>query len=104
MRRLALPMALIVSLELHTVPVLALDRLPAPGGAASLVARVADLDRPSSARSYRHRAEAYWHWHYRAAYTRWMHNEYVRAGYPVRHRQFRTYVHTDSCCIRYRHW
>jgi hypothetical protein len=26
-----------------------------------------------------------WHWRYRAAYMRWLHNEYVRAGYPVHH-------------------
>jgi hypothetical protein len=68
-----------------------------------MVTTVADLDAPASA--YRpHRADGYWQWRYRAAYVRWMHNEHVRAGYPVRHRQFRTYARVYSCCYYHRHW
>jgi hypothetical protein len=70
-----------------------------------LVAPVADLDRSLDVRPRSHRADAYWYWRYRAAYTRWVHNEYVRAGFPVRHPQLRTYVRADTyCCRRYRHW
>ena len=63
--------------------------------------------RAAHARTYRHyHADAYWHWRYRAAYTRWMHNEHVRAGYPVRLRHSRTYMRADAChgCQRHRHW
>lgn len=80
----------------------AFDRLPPPDS-GSLVTTVADLDAPRSA--YRpYRADVYWHWRYRAAYVRWMHNEYVRAGYPVRHRQFRTYARVYKCCYYHRRW
>lgn len=48
--------------------------------------QVADVDSQPRLRSGEHA-----HWRYRAAYTRWLHNEYVRAGYPVRHPSRRTY-------------
>lgn len=92
-----------LALPLCGQPLLALDRLPPPPHDASTVVPVADLDRPMHADAYgRNRADAYFYWRYRAAYTRWMHNEYVRAGYPVRHRQFRTYARTYPCCHTYR--
>lgn len=47
---------------------------------------IADLDS-----QYRGRVGEHAHWRYRAAYTRWLHNEYVRAGYPVRHPSRRIY-------------
>ena len=80
-------------------PAAAFDRFPQPKADTSLVTRVADLDRPARARS-----DMRWHWRYQAAYTRWLHNEYARAGYPVQHRQFRTYVHVVPCCCCWDHW
>ncbi|MBX9588524.1 MAG: hypothetical protein K2X43_04415 [Hyphomonadaceae bacterium] len=105
MRRPLALVALALPMAVWAAPTLALDRLPQPGAAASAVVPVADLDRPLPAPARRPaRAEADWHWRYRAAYTRWVYNEYVRAGYPVRHRQFRTYARAYDCCRRYRHW
>lgn len=46
--------------------------------------QVADVDSQPRLREHAH-------WRYRAAYTRWLHNEYVRAGYPVRHPSRRIY-------------
>lgn len=89
MRRSLALIAFALLLAICVQPALALDRLPQPEADSSIV-RIADLDRPS--RAGRYRADAYWYWRYRAAYTRWMHNEYSRAGHPVRHRQFRTYA------------
>jgi len=105
MRSLVVPMALAVPLVLSAAPTLALDRMHRPY-THGLVVPVADLDHATPARTYRHRADAYWHWRYRAAYTRWMHNERVRAGYPVRPRHSRTYIRADAChgCERGRHW
>lgn len=51
------------------------------------IVRVADLDG-----HYRSSAGERANWRYRASYTRWLHNEYLRAGYPVRHPSRRTYV------------
>ena len=109
MRRMVLVMALALPLVLSaaSAPTLALDRLPRPGDTAPVAVHVADLDHAVHARAYRHyHADAYWHWRYRAAYTRWMHNEHVRAGYPVRLRHSRTYTRAHVChgCERYRHW
>ena len=91
-----------LALPLCVQPALALDLPARPGVNESALIRVADLDGPTYNRRH---ADAYWYWRYRASYTRWMHNEYVRAGYPVRHRQFRTYERVvGACCQRYRHW
>jgi hypothetical protein len=81
-------------------PVLALDRVPGPGSGGSAVVRAADLD----SRGYRHAYRGHWDWRYRAAYTRWMHNEYLRAGYPIGHPHFRTYARDYPVCCRHRHW
>ena len=107
--RAAVSMAFVVlaAIMLYAAPALALDRLAHPGVSASIVARVADLDRPTYTRRHRyHGAERRWHWRHRAAYVRWLHNEYVRSGYPVRHYHSRTYVVVDRCCCcdRDRHW
>lgn len=104
-RPLALLMALALPLTLCASPTLALDHLPKPVYGPSPVVRVADLDAPLQ--RYGHRAylaDSYWQWRYRAAYTRWIHNEYVRAGYPVRHRQFRTYARAYDCCGYAHRW
>jgi hypothetical protein len=94
-----------LALPLCAQPVLAFERLALPGDAVSPVVRVADLDRPMHTHSYRRdRADSYWYWRYRAAYTRWVHNEYVRAGYPLRYREFRTYERFYDCCRSHRHW
>lgn len=101
MRRTFALMAL--ALPLWCQPALALDRLPPPRDDASAAVPAADLDNPMHTGTYRrNRADAYFYWRYRAAYTRWMHNEYVRAGHPVRHRQFRTYARTYACCHTHR--
>jgi hypothetical protein len=83
-------------------PVLALDRVPDPGSGGSAVVRAADLDSRGYGHAYRSRG--HWDWRYRAAYTRWMHNEYLRAGYPVGHPHFRTYARDYPVCCRHRHW
>jgi hypothetical protein len=104
MRRVVLRVAAASVLSALACPAMAFDRLPQPNaGTDSLVITVADLDRTAGTHRI-HRADAYWHWRYRAAYVRWMHNEYVRAGYPVRHRQFRTYARVYNCCTYDRHW
>jgi hypothetical protein len=56
-----------------------------PRGELALV-KVADVDS-----QYRVRSGEYGNWRYRALHTRWLHNEYVRAGHPVRHPSRRTY-------------
>ena len=82
----------------------ALERLPRPQPGASHVSRVADLETRPFARTHRNRdANPYWQWRYRAAYTRWLHNEYVHSGYPVEHRQYKTYARAVPCCY-YRRW
>lgn len=108
MRRMVLLVASALPLVMSAAPApsLALDRLPRPGDTTPVAVNIADLDRAAHAHTYRHyHADAYWHWRYRAAYTRWVHNEHVRAGYPVRLRHIRTYMRADVChgCRRYRH-
>ncbi len=103
MRRFrAFPLALAVTLAVWAAPALALDRPPSPGAPASTTIHVADLDRPAFGR--RHHAGHHWHWRKRAAYTRWLHNEYVVAGYPVNQYRSPTYYWVYPCCYRYRHW
>lgn len=104
MRRTFALMPLALSAALYAAPVLALDRVPLAGNADSAVVPAADLDRPARDTYRTGRADSYWYWRYRAAYTRWMHNEYSRSGFPVRHRQFRTYARAYPCCQGYRHW
>jgi hypothetical protein len=87
-------------------PAAAHPRLPSPAGdGASLVVPAADLDWTGRAGRSRH-SRADWHWRYRAAYTRWLHNEYVRAGYPVRHFDLLTHdwVFDCDCAGHYRCW
>jgi hypothetical protein len=100
-------LASLAAITVSATPSLSLDRPvrpPAESGAALM--RVADLERPLSRRHAHHRhVDTYWHWRYRAHYTRWLHNEYVNAGYPVRHANSRTYVVVvDGCCWRRWHW
>ena len=79
-------LALLVFAALGTVSASAFEK---PNGADSLVVRVADLDAPHQ--SAHGRADSYRNWRYRASYIRWLHMEYARAGYPVRHPSRRTY-------------
>jgi hypothetical protein len=98
--------AALAAMTVSAPPVLSAP-LSAKPHSAPAVTRVADLDRPGSLRWPRHRhADAYWQWRYRAAYARWLHNEYVRAGYPVRHYRPYTYARVDTCCCcaYRRHW
>ncbi len=86
MRYGVIALALLAAVVLVTVSASAFDKL---SGAPSLVVRVADMD--ASHPSAHGRADSYRHWRYRASYIRWLHMEYARAGYPVRHPSRRTY-------------
>ena len=86
MRYSLIALVLLAVVTLFSVSAGALDR---SARAESLVVRVADMDTPHQ--SAHGRADSYRHWRYRAAYTRWLHTEYVRAGHPVRHPSRRTY-------------
>ncbi len=89
--------ALVVTLALGVTPALALDRPANPADGSGVITRVADLDRP--ARAYRqHGPRHYRYWRYRAAYTRWLHNEYVVAGYPVHQYRTPTYFWVYDRC------
>ena len=88
--------AWVAGVILSAGPAAAFERLPQPDAGASLMTAVADLD--ARDRVYRHRDSDGYRAHYRAAYTRWLHNEYVRAGYPIEHKQYRTYVRAVPCC------
>jgi hypothetical protein len=71
--------ATVIALVAMALPDPALSLGPADRPASQpAITRVADLG-PSA------HGHARASWHYRAAYTRWLHNEYVRAGHPVRH-------------------
>jgi hypothetical protein len=107
LRRLAsIALVLGAALGLWTAPALAFERLVQPAGEPSVVVRVADLDRSTYTRTHRELASGRWSWRYRAAYTRWLHNEYVVAGYPVNQYRAPTYYWVEPCCYRhaYRHW
>jgi hypothetical protein len=73
----------------------AASALDQPSRIDSPVILAADLDAPARMHSGHGRPESYWNWRYRAAYTRWLHNEHVRAGYPIRRRG--NFV-PRSCC------
>jgi hypothetical protein len=98
-------LASLAAIAASATPSLSLDRPARPPADASAVMRVADLDGPRSQRLAGYRqVDTYWHWRERARHTRWLHNEYVNAGYPVRHAWRRTtVVVVDGCCWR-RHW
>jgi hypothetical protein len=68
-----------------SVPALA-SSLDKPSRTDSPVILAADLDAPARAQPGQGRVDSYGNWRYRAAYTRWLHNEYVKAGYPIRRR------------------
>ena len=102
MRRSGLVVLALAAMSVLSIaPAHALDRLASPASnRASIVTRIADLDRPMHARRYRGGSD----WRYRAAYTRWLHNEYVVAGYPVHQYRTPTYYWIEPCCYRHRHW
>ena len=102
-RSWAFPLALAAALTVCIAPASALDRPPSPGVPASSVVRAADPDRPMYGRGYRG-VGSHWHWRDRAAYTRWLHNEYVVAGFPVNQYRSPTYYWVVPCCYHYRHW
>lgn len=97
--------ASLAAIAVSATPSLSLERLAKPAHSASIVTPVADLDRSRTMRQPRYRrADSHWNWRYRAAYTRWLHNEYVNAGFPVRHYGSPTYILVEDCCWRDRHW
>ena len=73
----------LVLLTATAVPAFA-SPLEKPLRADSPLILAADMDAPARAHPAPGRADTYWNWQYRAAYTRWLHNEYVKAGYPIR--------------------
>ncbi len=83
-----------VLLTATSVPVFA-GSLEKPSRTESPVILAADLSAPAHAQPGHGRADSYGNWHYRAAYTRWLHSEYIRAGYPIRRRG--NYV-PRGCC------
>ena len=104
MRSVALSAAGAAVLVAFASSALALGRVPKPNvQEPSNVVHVADLTAPAGVhRPYR--ADSYRNWRYRAAYVRWMHNELVRAGYPVKHPHLKTYARTLRCCTYRRDW
>jgi hypothetical protein len=96
MRRPLILTALALPLVLCAAPTLALDRPAMPAGSQLPIIRIADLDRPADYRAYR--GDAHGNWRYRAAYSRWLHNEYKASGYPVRHPHYRVYARAWPCC------
>jgi hypothetical protein len=100
----AIFLSLATMLALAAPPALALDRPAHPAG-DTIAERIADLDRPMSGPNTRVRRDTTAHWRYRAAYTRWLHNEYVVAGYPVNQYRSSTYFWVDEvCCSRRWRW
>jgi hypothetical protein len=101
-RSCAVSIALAAALTVWIAPARALD-LPSPGAPANAVVPAADLDRPAFGRRA-HRFGSHGHWRNRAAYVRWLHNEYVVAGYPVNQYRSPTYYWVPACCYAYRRW
>jgi hypothetical protein len=108
--RKALLLAALAStaIALFAAPSAATPRLANPYGADTLITRVADLDRPAT-RSGRHvyhgGGRAYWH--HRLGAGRWLHDQYVNAGYPASRYEGEVYYTTfpgDYCCGYRRHW
>jgi hypothetical protein len=97
--------ASLAALALTPTPSLAMERLAKPSGAATVVTRIADSDRPRRFRMIHiyHRKPA---WLVRAHANRWLHYQYVNAGYPVRHTHRSTYTYFPGplCCGYYGHW
>ena len=96
MRRPLVLTALALPLVLCAAPAVAFQRLAPPAEATLPVVRIANLDRPADYRAYR--GDPHGNWRYRAAYSRWLHNEYKNSGYPVRHRHYRVYARAWHCC------
>jgi len=90
---------------LAPTPSPATERLAKPAGATTLVTRTADTGRPWRFRMIHiHRKPA---WLVRAHANRWLHYQYVNAGYPVRHYDYGTYytyLPGPLCCGYGRHW
>ncbi len=90
------------AMALWTAPSSAMQRLGEPWGAHALLTRVADMDGGHA--RVRDRSE---YWQYRLEAARWLHDQYVNAGYPARrYRGGVTYVYVvdDPCCGYRRHW
>jgi hypothetical protein len=95
------------AIALFATPAAATSRLANPSHADSLVTRTADVNRPESkhgqARIRRGGSSEYWH--YRLGAARWLHYQYVNAGYPAS--RYEVYYSTfpgDHCCGYRRHW
>jgi hypothetical protein len=107
-------LASLAAIVLWAAPASAMQRVASPSGEGTLVARIADADKPAArkdrkhrhARIHRHgRGDAYWH--YRLSASRWLHYQYVNAGYPARRYEgevYYTYFPGDDCCRHHRYW
>ena len=100
-------------IALWASPSSAVQRVADPSDANSLLARTADVERTAArragkkrhARVYREGRGEYWH--YRLSAGRWLHQQYVNAGYPAqRYAGEVTYAAFPGgyCCGYRRHW
>ena len=109
MRRPIVLAALVVGVAVATwsAPSSAMQRPAEPWGARTLVTRIADMEHHGKRRRARaHRGNSAY-WHYRLSSARWLHNQYVNAGYPARRYLSAgtyVYVRADACCGHHRHW
>jgi hypothetical protein len=102
------------TIALCVTPSSAMQRVANPGEANVLVTPIADLDRQAARPDRKHgRALVYRHgrdhgyWDHRLSAGRWLHYQYVNAGYPSRrhHKEvYYTYFPGDYCCRHHRHW
>ena len=85
------------------------SRSAKPENADTRVTRTADVDRPERKHGQAriHRGGSSEYWHYRLGATRWLHYQYVNAGYPASRYEGEVYYTTfpgDYCCGYRRHW
>ena len=113
MRYIAILAALssFATVALTSTPSIALERIGSSSSVAFLVTRVAE--RPTiTTGSTRHRVARGYDYYRpslaeRAYANRWIHFQYVNAGYPVRHYGlgiYYEYVPSTYCCRHHRHW
>jgi hypothetical protein len=104
------------AMALWTAPSSAMQPVAKPAGASALVTRTADGGQAAAPKKAKHRPVRVYrgdrgeYWHYRLSAGRWLHNQYVNAGYPVdRYQGEITYVTFPGgpCCGHHRfhrHW
>ncbi len=85
-------LASFATMALFASPCLAVEGIAKPAPATSLVTRVADKAAPKRRLAPPYRAPRFrgpwyetWYWRERTGANRWLHFQYVNAGFPVRH-------------------